>query len=111
MEKATFVNATYKQSSTITRQGNRSSIQRYLNEGYRIKEDRNGYWVLTKPATLTVVLADSNHIVHSFQMKEDALQYYGQSRISEKLANTFISDAIDGKIEFYMDNNGSYCIK
>ena len=111
MEKATLVNATYEHSSKITHQGNRSSIQRYLNEGYYIKEDRNGYWVLTKPASLTVVLADSHNIAHSFQMKEDALQYYGKTRISENIANTFISDAIDGKIEFYMDNNGGYCIK
>lgn len=111
MKKATLVNAIYNHSSTITHQGNRTSIQPYLNKGYRVKEDRNGYWVLIKPASLTVVLKDSNNIVHSFQMKEDVVQYYKQSKISENLANRFINDAIAGKIKFYMDDTGSYCIK
>ena len=111
MKKATLVKATYEHSSTITHQGNRASIQAYLNKGYHIKESRNGYWVLSKPASLTVILKDYNNVVHSFQMKEDVFKYYGQSRISEKLAKTFISDANAGKVKFYMDNTGSYCIK
>lgn len=111
MEQATLVNAIYEESSTITHQGNRASIQPYLNKGYYIKEDRNGYWVLIKPASLTVVLKDAKNIVHSFQMKEDAIQYYGKQRISRSLADKFISDAIDGKIKFYMDDTGSYSIK
>lgn len=111
MKKATLVNATYDKSSTITHQGNRSSIQSYLNRGYYIKEDRNGYWVLIKPASLMITLKDSNNIIHSFEMKEDAVKYYGKQRISAPLANTFINDAIAGKIKFYMDDTGSYCIK
>ena len=111
MEKATLVNALYNQSSTITHQGNRASIQPYLRKGYRIKEDRNGYWVLIKPASLTITLKDSKNIVYSFEMKEEAVEYYGKQKISEKLANTFINDAIAGKIKFYLDDTGSYCIK
>lgn len=111
MKKATLVSATYNKSSTITHQGNRASVQPYINRGYYIKEDRNGYWVLIKPFSLTVVLKDSNNILHSFQMKEDAVKYYGKKRICENIANRFINDAIDGKIKFYMDDDGSYCIK
>lgn len=111
MEKATLVNAVYNQSSTITHQGNRNSIQRYLNQGYRIKEDRNGYWVLIKPASLIITLKDSKNIIYSFEMKEDAVKYYGKQRISEKLANTFINDAIAGKIKFYLDNTGNYSLE
>ena len=81
MEKATFVNATYDNSSTITHQGNRSSIQRYLHQGYRIVDERNGYWILNKPSSLTVILKDSNNIIHSFNMKEDILEHYGRQRI------------------------------
>ena len=111
MKRATLVNATYDKSSTITHQGNRTSIQPYINRGYYIKEDRNGYWVLIKPSSLMVILKDSNNIIHSFQMKEDAVKYYGKKRISENIANRFINDAIDGKIKFYMDDDGSYILK
>ena len=58
MEKATFVNGTYNESQRIEHQGTRASIKKYLNEGYYIKEDRNGYWVLVKPASLTVIFSE-----------------------------------------------------
>lgn len=111
MELATLVNATYDRSSTITHQGNRASIQRYLHKGYHIVDERNGYWTLNKEASLMVTLKDSNNVIHSYEMKEDILKYYDRQRISEALANKFIDDAIGGKIKFYMDNDGSYCIK
>lgn len=107
MEKATFVNAFYNESSTITKQGKRSSINQYLNKGYYIKEDRNGYWVLVKPASVSVTLKDSDGELYSFNMKSDILNYYNKTRISQSLFTRFNKDATSGKIQFYMED-GSY---
>ena len=107
MEKATFVNAFYIDSSTITHQGKRSSINRYLNKGYYIKENRNGYWVLTKPASVKVTLKDSDGELYHFNMKNDILEYYSRTRISQSLFTRFNKDATSGKIQFYMED-GSY---
>lgn len=110
MEKATFVSASYEKSSSITHQGNRSSIQRYLNNGYYVIEERNGFWILGKPATIMVSLRNSVGKIHIFNMKEDILGYYNKQRLSSTLFNSFINDAVTGKINFYMED-GSYCIK
>ena len=110
MEKATFVNAIYNESDTIEHQGNRSSINKYLNKGYYIKEDRNGYWVLVKPASVIVTLKDSDGDFHSFNMKSDILDYYDRTRISQNLVTRFIEAATSGKIQFYMED-GSYSFK
>lgn len=111
MKKATFVTATYEQSDTITHQGTRSSINRYIKQGYNIKESRNGYWVLTKPASVCVHLKNSDNIIFSFDMKSDILNYYGKTKISINLVNKFVSEISSGKIQFYMDDDDSYCFK
>lgn len=107
MEKATFVNAFYVESSTITHQGNRSSINQYLNKGYYIKEERNGYWVLVKPASVSLTLKDSEGKLYHCNIKHDILDYYNKTRISQSLFTRFIKDATSGKIQFYMED-GSY---
>jgi len=111
MKKATFVNASYENSDTITHQGTRSSITRYLKQGYKVKEERNGYWVLVKPTSVYVYLKNSDNITASFNMKQDILDYYGKTRISINLFNKFVQDASNGKIQFYMDDNNSYYFK
>lgn len=111
MKKATFVTATYEESDTITHQGTRNSITRYLKQGYTIKEARNGYWVLVKPASVYVYLKNSVNITVSFNMKKDILDYYSKTRISINLFNKFVQAASTGKIQFYMDNDNSYYLK
>lgn len=108
MKKATFVNAVYEESDTITMQGTRSSTIRYQKQGYYIKEERNGYWVLVKPTSIRVYLKNSDNITSSFNMKEDILNYYGKKRISVNTFNKFVKDASNGKIQFYMDDENSY---
>jgi len=108
MKKATFVTATYQESDTIHHQGNRDSINTYLNQGYHIVQNLNGYWVLTKPTAIYVYLKNSNNFTCSFNMKEEILKYYNKSRISRRLFDKFVEDSTSGKIQFYMDNNSYY---
>lgn len=110
MNKATFVSASYNESITFTHQGNRNSIAPYLKKGYRAVQNRNGFWVLTKPASIEVCLKNSNNHTFSFNMKEDILKHYGKTRISSKLFDKFLLDSVNGKIQFYMDHDG-YCFK
>ena len=108
MKKATFVAATYQESDTIHHQGNRGSIDAYKNQGYHVSQSRNGYWVLTKPASVYVCLRNSNNITLSFNMKENILKNYNKTRISRNLFDKFEADCKSGKIQFYMDDNSYY---
>lgn len=111
MKKATFVHASYEKYPSITHQGNRNSISKYLSDGYYVVEERNGFWILKKPSHVMVCLKDVNGKKHTFDMKKDIINYYGKKIISAKLVETFSNDAYSGKINFYMDDDGNYCIK
>lgn len=108
MEKATFVYASFIPSESTTHQGNRNSIQKYLNDGYYIKESRNGFWVLVKSSVVLVTLKNSV-TQQQFNMKEDILDYYGKQKMTEKLFERFEKDASSGKIQFHMEE-GCYSI-
>lgn len=110
MKQATFVSASYEESSSRKHQGNRNSVQKYLRSGYYVVEERNGFWILNKPSTVIVCLKDENGKKHYFDMKKDILDYYGKQRISDNIVNMFFNDATSGKINFYMDDSG-YCLK
>ena len=47
MEKAENISIQYVASDSIQMQGKKQDINPYLKTGYHIKEERNGYWVLT----------------------------------------------------------------
>ena len=104
MEKATFVYATYEDSSSRTHQGSRKSIQRFIDNGYYVKEARNGFFVLVKPARVIAVFKDSNGESYHFDIKQDILDFYGRDRISKSLFEKFQNDASNGSIIFYLDD-------
>lgn len=110
MEKSKVISIMYEESETIQTQGKRKDIQRYINNGYYIKEDRNGYWVLTKPVRVNVTLNNSfgTRIIN---LKEDICEYYGRKRISKSLVNKFETDVKYGKISIYLDEVGNYSLK
>jgi len=105
MKKAKVVNITYQESDTITCQGKRANINKYLKKGYSIKEERNGYWVLIKPVTVIVKLENDAGETAMFNIKEDILRYYNRKKISASLVEKFIKQCKEGKIVFYMENN------
>ncbi len=106
MEKATFVHAYYQHSDTRELQcsASDSEIKRYLNNGYYVKEKRNGYWVLVKPVHIFVTLKTSDG-EKEFEIKHQILEHYGKQKISEKTYEKFSKDARSGKINFYVDRS------
>ncbi len=59
MQKVEHVIVNYIESDKIETQGKRQEIQKYLDNGYYVKEDRNGYWVLVRTAKVQVTLTNS----------------------------------------------------
>lgn len=110
MEKAMVLSIQYQPSDSIERQGKRSDIERYIKDGYYVKENRNGYWVLVKSAKLYVALSNS-YGSKVFNMKDDVCIYYGKTRISNSLADRFEMDIKNEKIVIYMDSKGNYSIR
>lgn len=110
MEKAKIISINYEPSDTIEKQGKRKDIEKYLKDGYYIKEERNGYWVLVKTARLIVTLANSSH-TRTFNMKEDICDYYGKKRISQSLVDRFSKDIGNGIISIFLHSQGNYEIK
>ena len=110
MEKGSILSITYKPSDSIEMQGKRKDIEKYLNAGYYIKEDRNGYWVLVKAAQLNVTLNNSS-CTRTYNMKADVCDYYGKKRISQSLTDRFTQDIEDGKTSIYMNSKGNYSLE
>lgn len=110
MEKAIILNVKYEKTKPIETQGNRESIKKYLKQGYRIKIERNGYWVLIKSPKVYVTIGNSL-VTKTYNMKQEIKDYYEEGKISLKLANRFKRDVDNGKITIYMDSKGNYKIK
>ncbi len=107
MEKATVKSIRYEKSDTIEKQGKYRDIEKYLNDGYNVKQSRNGYWVLIKASKVNVTLSNST-ITKTFNMKEDIREYYNRTRVTEALVKTFLKDVNSNKIVLCMDSEGSY---
>lgn len=110
MEKAKILSIIYEESDSIEKQGNRVSIERYLENGYYVKESRNGYWVLVKPVRVNVTLSNS-YGTNTFNMKDDICNYYQRARISESLVERFKDDVAKGEINIYMNKEGCYLLE
>lgn len=104
MEKATNVIVTYDPSDNIKRQGKYEDIKKYLNRGYYIKEERNGFWILVKTSSLRVTLENSNGS-NTFSVKDAVLRYYNRQKLTETLVNKFENDIRNNKITFEMSEN------
>lgn len=110
MEKAIISSIKYEASDSIEMQGKRKDINKYINNGYYVKENRNGYWVLVKSAKLNVSLRNSA-CIRTYNMKADVCDHYGKKRISQSLTDRFIKDTEGGKVFIYMDSEGNYSLK
>lgn len=98
-----FLSIVYQPSDCKQKQGNRASIQHFLDDGYFIQDNRNGYWILVRPARALVTIANEK-TTRTFNMKTDICVYYSKSRISKALCEKFESDAKKGIIKFELDS-------
>ena len=87
----------YYESDTIVIQGSYNKVKKYLNNGYFIKEDRNGYWVLYKPTNVILSITDFNDKEYYLYLKQYILEYYNKERISKKLFEKFKKEMIENK--------------
>lgn len=110
MFKAEHIAVQYVPSDSIGHQGNKRSIDHYLRKGYYVKEQRNGFWLLIRPAKVMVTgyCGDNGNYTHN--MKDGILEYYGRARISQKLIGIFRQDFANGNLSVEVDETG-YAIK
>ena len=101
MEKAVFVNASYVESDTKTVQGKRTELKQYFSRGYKVVEDRNGFWILSRPNAVNVEVKSYTGC-NTFNMKQDILNHYNRQRMTEKLFEKFYEEALQGKLQFYI---------
>lgn len=107
MAKTNVIAINYEGSDSIELQGKRDKIQKYLDNGYYVKESRNGYWVLVKTARVNVTLSDGE-VVQTYNMKSDVCDHYGKQRVSSSLVERFKKDVNSGNITITLDQRGGY---
>lgn len=106
MENLNFIKAIYIESHTRTHDVNSDSIQEFLKNGYHIAQRRREYYVLVKPARITVILQDSTGKFFKRNMKQDILNFYNKKQISKSLFEQFHNEATNGNIFFYLNDDG-----
>lgn len=110
-ELVNCVDVRYYESSTIEHQGNRESIRSYLNQGYYVQLDRNGYWVLNRPTKVIATLQSQTGTVYYCDIKQHITSYFYKNRISYKQYEDFCKVISDGRIRFYIDEYGNCTIE
>ncbi len=106
MEKVMNTIVSYEPSNQVTTQGKYSDIEKYLKSGYKVIEDRNGFWVLARPLRLFVTLTNK-YGTNKFEVKNEMLNYYNRKQISLQLIEQFKKDVNEGKIIFEMNEDCS----
>ena len=91
----------YEKSETINTQGNRASIEAQLKNGFIVKEENNGFWILTKPAKIMVTVENSAGEVERHNLKALVTSHYNKQRVSQKLCNQFEADIRAEKVHLY----------
>lgn len=105
-----LISGTYIESASITLQGNRNKISKYLKEGFKVQRESCGFWVLCKPAIVEMVFEEKNER-YVFDMKAEACSYFGKIRISPKTANAFIEAVKNEDIQIKIcPEDGTYTV-
>lgn len=103
MEKLHYVSSYFESSDTVTHQGNWQSIQKFLNDGYSVQVERNGYWVLIKYSRAWVIFSNDRGEKFRFDMRSDILSYYCLQKLYKSRFDRFVTDLARGKINVYLD--------
>lgn len=81
----------YVASESKPVQGKRAEVYRIYGKDWNIREQGggNGNWLLTKK---------SDVLVDGESYRSFVLEYYGKSRLTQKLVDQFIEDVKNGKV-------------
>lgn len=107
MAKTSVVAIKYKNSDSVEIQGKESKIQPYLNKGYEVRVNRDGYWLLSRTAKINVTLS-RNEDTATFNMRQDILNHYGRKKMNQNLFNKFKQDIESGVICLTLISPESY---
>ena len=106
-----FINATYQESETKKRQGKRSGMKRYEAQGYHIDQERQGNFILVKNVKIIAFFEKEDGEIINRNIKRDILWHYNKERCSKNLFNTFLNDAKEGRIKFYLDDYDNFSME
>ena len=84
---------------TIEKQGTRRDIQKYLNQGYKIVYENNGYYVLSIPSSANVRY-EVEDVERTECVKPLIRDYYNVERVTENRFNKFMQDYENNKFNF-----------
>ena len=104
MEKLSYVSSYFEPSETITHQGTRQSIQKFLNRGFSVQQERNGYWVLIKKSHAWVTFENEAGDKFRFDMRGHIMAHYGKQKLYEATFNKFVTAVSKGSIKVYLDS-------
>lgn len=107
MKKTNILAIEYQNSRKKTFQGKRRGIREFLNEGYDIKSEHDGHWVLVKPPVINVTLSIGD-TTQTFDMKEDVLKHYNRKRLNHNLVKKFEKDVKNEKINIVLNLDETY---
>ena len=60
MVKVEIQSVQYEKSDTVEMQGTCADTKHYLHNGYYVKEEKNGYWILNKPSRVLAEILINN---------------------------------------------------
>jgi hypothetical protein len=94
----------FKKSDNKEEQGKREKIVKYLKQGYKIKEERNGYWLLTKKAECLVSISfdDETEVIN---LRRQILDFYSKDRLTQNLCDKFEKELKNGSIGVYLKDD------
>lgn len=105
MEKATLIFSRYIPSERKPFQGTSISLERELNNGWKISSGDNGTYILTKPAqALFRFKTDSG--TYQYDLRKNILNMFSMIRLSEKAFNRFKEQIENGNITVNISTNG-----
>ncbi len=97
----------HKKSECVRTYGTEADIQKYLDLGYSVENERNGHWVLAKPSQINVTLSKEN-VTQIIDMREGVLEFYNRERVTDKLFCRFIEEIKSGKLHITLNPNNTY---
>lgn len=110
MEDITMKSIEYKPAETVTLQGPVDKSKQFVKKGRFETDKRSGNKILSKSAQAIVTLrVGADEITKD--MKNEILDHYGRSKLTEKLADVFRKDVENGVIEFEKDPSGVIHLK